>query len=545
MGQSVWVKLAILLRLSPLNFHLHIQLFIVLLLVCLQPLEVSDVIGIEGRSGEVLYFTHALHAGPGLRLDAFLSALEGELRASMRAATRACIAACGQMSADTWVSAFPSTSVQLVDSIVWTQATENVLRKVEAGDRPALRGLFDQTVLRLETMARQLRGCLAALPAGAMSQAGLPYARDAGLDAGLLRGITDGMEAGHAAATGAINTTHMQAASGCAAAAFPPALRAAAAATGLHAASGGQEAPLHKEAPLHAMGSAESCTSGQGISGDGYGVAGYNPPAHTKAAIRGLQQLIASGVCHRQSLEELIADDISCTTDFGWQRHIRHYWDSDNSSVHIGFGLSHFEHGFEYVGAPTDETLATAPVSMPVLLSALSLMKASPVVTLSQGKRQAGCGRQPLQLYACKGLIPKNVIRSKSMQPSGIGSLPALPTWPESPCKGYDQHIMFASASASLPLAFAHKTPCACSWYAWPGCRPGCRSGRSARLLSPAHERGQHHTPAQPVTLLGPGSANQLLGGVGGAGATQPAGAQRNASLDTVRFKGRLCLING
>jgi hypothetical protein len=60
------------------------------------------------------------------------------------------------------VSSFPTLSVTLVDSVVWTQSVSVALARTAGGERSALRNLMDQSVLRLETMARQLRGAQAA-----------------------------------------------------------------------------------------------------------------------------------------------------------------------------------------------------------------------------------------------------------------------------------------------------------------------------------------------------------------------------------------------
>ena len=59
--------------------------------------------------------------------------------------------------ADKWVASFPAQCVQLVDAVVWTQSVTAALVRVAGGEHAALRNMLDQSVLRLETMARQLR----------------------------------------------------------------------------------------------------------------------------------------------------------------------------------------------------------------------------------------------------------------------------------------------------------------------------------------------------------------------------------------------------
>lgn len=65
------------------------------------------------------------------------------------------------VQADKWVASFPSQSIQLVDAVVWTQSVTAALTRTASGERAALRNLLDQSVLRLETMARQLRSAMA------------------------------------------------------------------------------------------------------------------------------------------------------------------------------------------------------------------------------------------------------------------------------------------------------------------------------------------------------------------------------------------------
>ncbi|KAJ9507914.1 hypothetical protein QJQ45_021255, partial [Haematococcus lacustris] len=66
------------------------------------------------------------------------------------------------LQADKWVASFPVMSIQLVDSVVWTQSVTAALTRASSGERAAMRNLLDQSVLRLETMARQLRAAQAA-----------------------------------------------------------------------------------------------------------------------------------------------------------------------------------------------------------------------------------------------------------------------------------------------------------------------------------------------------------------------------------------------
>ncbi|GFH08366.1 uncharacterized protein HaLaN_03313, partial [Haematococcus lacustris] len=104
-----------------------------------------------------------LYQGPGAQpLAVMLAELEGCLRSSCKAHTRACHRACGVMQADKWVASFPVMSIQLVDSVVWTQSVTAALTRASSGERAAMRNLLDQSVLRLETMARQLRAAQAA-----------------------------------------------------------------------------------------------------------------------------------------------------------------------------------------------------------------------------------------------------------------------------------------------------------------------------------------------------------------------------------------------
>ena len=124
-------------------------------------------------SGEVCALRQPLPLPPpsgasgALRLESWLPALEASLREALVGGTRDCVAALGHMSAETWVGSFPSQAVMLVDAVVWTQSVTSTLERAATGERSALRNLLDQSVLRLETMARQLRGAMLAAPPGA------------------------------------------------------------------------------------------------------------------------------------------------------------------------------------------------------------------------------------------------------------------------------------------------------------------------------------------------------------------------------------------
>ncbi|MEW5297332.1 MAG: hypothetical protein WDW36_000548 [Sanguina aurantia] len=122
-----------------------------------RPLMVAAV---RGASGERLQLLQAVDAGSGRPLEAWLRELERATQAGAAAATRRCMASCGVMQADDWVSSFPSISILLVDSVVFTQSAHAALTRLQAGQSIALRSLLDQTVLRLETIGRQLRGAL-------------------------------------------------------------------------------------------------------------------------------------------------------------------------------------------------------------------------------------------------------------------------------------------------------------------------------------------------------------------------------------------------
>ncbi|GIM10487.1 hypothetical protein Vretimale_14028, partial [Volvox reticuliferus] len=127
------------------------------------------VVAVVGCNGEVCTLrqpvaTQAPGSAP-LRIETWLPALEAELRSSLAAHTRDCLLACGYMSPDVWVASFPSQSVMLVDAVVWTQTVTATLERTAQGERAALRNLLDQSVLRLETMARQLRGAMVAAAA--------------------------------------------------------------------------------------------------------------------------------------------------------------------------------------------------------------------------------------------------------------------------------------------------------------------------------------------------------------------------------------------
>lgn len=128
-----------------------------------------EVLAVVGSSGEVCPLARPLPAPPApgaVRLETWLPQLEQELRSSLIANTRHCVAACGQMPAEQWVASFPSQAVMLVDAVVWTQSVTHTLGRVAGGDRSALRNLLDQSVLRLETMARQLRAAMVSVPLG-------------------------------------------------------------------------------------------------------------------------------------------------------------------------------------------------------------------------------------------------------------------------------------------------------------------------------------------------------------------------------------------
>ena len=89
------------------------------------------------------------------------------------------------------MASFPSRSVALVDAVVWTQTAAGALSRLAQGERTALRNLFDQTVLRLETMARQARGLRnqqhAGIPGGSGGQMLQQHLR--GLEALLAAGV--------------------------------------------------------------------------------------------------------------------------------------------------------------------------------------------------------------------------------------------------------------------------------------------------------------------------------------------------------------------
>ena len=65
------------------------------------------------------------------------------------------------IQAHVWVASFPAHAVLLVDAVVWTQSVSSALARTAAGDRPALRNALDASVLRLETLGRQLRTAMA------------------------------------------------------------------------------------------------------------------------------------------------------------------------------------------------------------------------------------------------------------------------------------------------------------------------------------------------------------------------------------------------
>ncbi|GFR50873.1 hypothetical protein Agub_g13161, partial [Astrephomene gubernaculifera] len=130
-----------------------------------------EVVALVGSSGEVCTLRQPLaapSAAGSFRLEGWLSALESELRASLAAHTCDCVAACGYLSPEVWVASFPSQCVMLVDAVVWTATVTSTLERTSQGDRSALRNLLDQSVLRLETMARQLRAAMVAVPQGLM-----------------------------------------------------------------------------------------------------------------------------------------------------------------------------------------------------------------------------------------------------------------------------------------------------------------------------------------------------------------------------------------
>ncbi|GAX79832.1 hypothetical protein CEUSTIGMA_g7272.t1 [Chlamydomonas eustigma] len=120
--------------------------------------QAVQIVAAIGENGETLELATPVAAGYGKNVPQLVLDLESALRESFRAATRSCLESCGHMQADQWVASYPSRCVQLVDALVWTQSAAGALSRLAQGDRAALRNLFDQTVLRLETMARQVRG---------------------------------------------------------------------------------------------------------------------------------------------------------------------------------------------------------------------------------------------------------------------------------------------------------------------------------------------------------------------------------------------------
>lgn len=331
-------------------------------------LEVSAIVG---RHGEVCALKAPLPvpANAPLRLEAWLPQLEAELRRSLLAHTRDCVAACGQMHPDQWVSSFPSQCVMLVDAVVWTQSVAASLGRAAQGERAVMRTLLDQSVLRLEGIARQLRTALAGLPAGAMVTTAVRQADDA-------RSWREGEL--HAAAAVAAATSGL---------------------SGQHAAS--------MLWPPLALAQPPSSTdaSGRASPGDGPATTAFSRSRRTavvidaatgrspeeasrlltRQAVRGLERLIAAGICHRQVVEDLIAADTTSPQAFDWERHVRHYWDAERGVVEVAVVQQQHEYGFEYDGTEQDCAALVAPLAVPSLLAAIGALHASPVVTLAHG----------------------------------------------------------------------------------------------------------------------------------------------------------------
>lgn len=207
----------------------------------------QEVVSVVGGDGEVMEMMVELVSASGKTLASFLADLEAGLRTSVKAHTKACMEACGQMQVEKWAAAFPTQSVLLIDSMVWTQAVTGALTHLASGERGALRNLCDQSVLRLETLARQLR-----------------------------------------AASGSVLASQ----------------RAASAAPG-------------RTFDVNEAANAE------------FGLA--------RQMVRGLQNLIALGVAHRQVVEGLLAEDVNGPDSFEWLRQVRHYWDGGNDILYVAF----------------------------------------------------------------------------------------------------------------------------------------------------------------------------------------------------------------
>ncbi|GIM10488.1 hypothetical protein Vretimale_14029, partial [Volvox reticuliferus] len=107
-----------------------------------------------------------------------------------------------------------------------------------------------------------------------------------------------------------------------------------------------------------------------------------DPAMMPRQTVRGIERLLAAGICHRQVVEELIGAEVAGPDTFDWQRNVRHYWDAERGAIEVAFGTQRHEYGFEYDGTTQDAVGLVLPMTVPSLLAAVSALQASPVVSL-------------------------------------------------------------------------------------------------------------------------------------------------------------------
>ncbi|MEW5314683.1 MAG: hypothetical protein WDW38_006158 [Sanguina aurantia] len=436
-----------------------------------RPLMVAAV---RGASGERLQLLQAVDAGSGRPLEAWLRELERATQAGAAAATRRCMASCGVMQADDWVSSFPSISILLVDSVVFTQSAHAALTRLQAGQSIALRSLLDQTVLRLETIGRQLRGALL-----------LPAVEDA-----------------HSPATASRNqdplSTRAPQSAPPSRGSSPPAVHPAGHGGGKH---GGQKSKGHAaQTPLPT----ETVTVGGG--GGGLTVQG----------VRSLQKLIAIGVCHRQAVESLIAGEAEGPGSFEWLRQVRHAWDPETGALTVSFAQSAaLRYGWEYDGNGLDCVTLTSPMSMDGLLASISALGSSPVVSLPMGCGLSNADDAMRGLTSLCGRYHATITCAADTSAAGmnrlVGAAVSIGCWVSIKgmdllslqvlsCVGQALHELVAAYHAAAPFLHINRHKITSPWLIQPAPSgpDSATANRSNAVLGPAARRTGSGSGAPP-----------------------------------------------
>lgn len=247
------------------------------------------------------------------------------------------------MQVEEWAGNYCTQALLLADGVIWTGSATSALQQLAAGSTNALRALSDTVVLQLETVATALKSSRQQTHGQqhfSSGSQGKQPARAASTEARVL--------AGSQSAHGKDEIKSVQ---------KPTTQQSSTATTALERPATPDTAELSFEYPASydrsRSNSGSSTTSVEEMHSQGIDslkirrswaatsipnttICCTSKAGLTQQQLRGLQVLIAAGICHREVAAHLVAVKCQGPADFEWGQQLRYYWQADTRQLQVG-----------------------------------------------------------------------------------------------------------------------------------------------------------------------------------------------------------------